>query len=99
VLRVCGEENVGTGIGHLAEGRHHGRFVSVADVVLAAGCAVGAVRELGDDHVRRVDVCAVLFFGQAEGEDVALVEQALGFALAFSLPLIQIGPMPSTETW
>ena len=62
-------------VGATAEHRHHAGQVSVADVVLAAGRGEAAVVRGREHHVRRVDVRAVLFLGEAEREDRAVVEQ------------------------
>ena len=75
VLGVDREEDVFAAVGDLAEGGHHGRLVAVADVVLVAVGAVGAVRLRVEHHVAGVDVGAVLLLGKAEGEDGALFQE------------------------
>ena len=81
VLRVPAvgrEEDVAVGaldVGAAAEDGHHAGEVAVADVVLAAGRGEAAVARGREHHVRRVDVRAMLFLGEAEREDRAVVEQ------------------------
>ena len=50
--------------------------VAVADVPLAAGGGEPAAGVAGQDHVRGVDVGAVLALGETEAEDVAVLEQS-----------------------
>ncbi|MBW2377704.1 MAG: acyl-CoA/acyl-ACP dehydrogenase, partial [Deltaproteobacteria bacterium] len=49
-----------------------------ADVVLAARGAVRAITSGREDHVRRIDIGSVLFLGQAERENAALLESLCG---------------------
>ena len=78
VLRVDREKDVVAGFRILAEGRHQGGLVGVADVVLAAVGHVAVPAQGGEHHLGGVEVGAVGFFGQAEGEYAPFVEEPGG---------------------
>src|SRR6056300_1133948 len=69
---VDDEENVIVAAIDLAEGRDQARFVGIANVVLATACEVAAVVLREERHLRRIDISAVLLFGQAERENVTV---------------------------
>src|SRR5438270_6532785 len=78
---VGGEEHVAVRtvkVGAATEDGDHARDVAVADVVLAAIGGEAALAIGGEDHVRRVDIGAVLTLREAEGEHRAILEQPDG---------------------